>query len=94
MKRFHLNSKKWEPSLSFLVSLDMAHSQSGPRQVFMHHNAKMRGDLNGDGEIDDDDLLILLSQWGSRPCCAGDLNGDGVVGVPDVLILNGNRTGD
>jgi probable HAF family extracellular repeat protein len=51
------------------------------------------GDINGDGAVDVQDLLILLSAWG--PCtkqgdCPADLNGDGVVDVSDLLILLGN----
>jgi len=50
-------------------------------------------DLNGDGVVDKDDLLLLLENWG--PCdgyCPADLNGDGVVNVSDLLILLGGWT--
>ena len=47
------------------------------------------GDLDGDGEVNFADLLILLSAWG--PCapggCAEDLNGDEVVDFADLLVL-------
>ena len=51
------------------------------------------GDLNGDGTVGVDDLLILLGNWG--PCadcddCVADLDGDCSVGVKDLLILLGN----
>ncbi len=46
-------------------------------------------DLNGNGEVDVSDLLILLSDWGSCAGCPADLNGDGVVDVSDLLILLG-----
>jgi hypothetical protein len=49
-------------------------------------------DLDGDGDVDFADLLILLSAWG--PCrgsaaaaCPADLTGDGVVGFSDLLVL-------
>ncbi|HRP62889.1 MAG TPA: hypothetical protein PK400_06330 [Phycisphaerales bacterium] len=48
-------------------------------------------DLNNDGVVDVQDLLILLVAWG--PCgdeCPADLNGDGVVDVLDLLFLLGN----
>jgi hypothetical protein len=45
------------------------------------------GDLDGDGLVGVDDLLILLSQWGDCGGCAGDLDGDSVVGVDDLLTL-------
>jgi hypothetical protein len=47
------------------------------------------GDLNGDGVVDLNDLLMLLKAWGECPPgdCPADLNGDGVVDVLDLLIL-------
>ncbi|MCH8344206.1 MAG: right-handed parallel beta-helix repeat-containing protein [Planctomycetes bacterium] len=53
-----------------------------------------RGDLDGNGRVDRNDLLILRSSWG--PCadgpdsCPTDLDGDGVVGVADILTLLAN----
>ena len=51
------------------------------------------GDLNGDGMVGVDDLLILLGNWG--PCadcddCVADIDGDCSVGVKDLLILLAN----
>ncbi len=50
------------------------------------------GDLNGDGVVNEQDLLLLLTAWG--PCagspCAADLDGSSAVGVPDLLILLAN----
>jgi hypothetical protein len=48
------------------------------------------GDINEDGEVAVDDLLILLSQWGSCIGCSGDLDGNGSVGVDDLLLLLSN----
>ncbi len=49
--------------------------------------------------MDEDDLNILLANWGTcpSPCppyCEGDLNEDCTVGVPDlnILLLQWNRT--
>ena len=51
------------------------------------------GDLDGDGQVDVSDFLILLASWG--PCdhcenCPPDLDHDCVVGVSDFLILLAN----
>jgi len=47
------------------------------------------GDLNEDGEVGFDDLIILLNLWGSGAGPA-DLNGDGLVGLQDLLIILNN----
>ena len=52
------------------------------------------GDLDGDGDVDIFDLLLLLSDWGVCQVppdgCPADLDGDGDVGVLDLLILLAN----
>ncbi len=51
-------------------------------------------DLNFDGMVGIEDLLILLAAWGpcGPPCppCVGDLDGDCEVGITDLLILLAN----
>lgn len=49
-----------------------------------------RGDLNGDGKVDQDDLNILLdalNQPAVKPMDARDLNGDGVINALDSRVL-------
>ena len=53
--------------------------------------APAEGDLDGDGVVAVDDLLMLLADFGSNGG-AGDVNQDGIVGVDDLLILLGNWT--
>jgi hypothetical protein len=45
------------------------------------------GDLDGDSDIDQADLGILLSDWGSQVNCVGDLDGDDDVDHADIGIL-------
>lgn len=56
-----------------------------------------RADVDGDGDVDMSDLLLLLANWGpcELPCdaeCAPDLNRDCVVDVTDLRILLLNWT--
>jgi hypothetical protein len=50
------------------------------------------GDMNGDFEVNLQDFLLLLAEWGPcggpcPPACPGDFDGDCQVGVSDFLIL-------
>ncbi|MBB47000.1 MAG: hypothetical protein CMJ33_00225 [Phycisphaerae bacterium] len=48
-------------------------------------------DLNGDGEIDGQDLAILLSNWGCQGAnCTGDVNGDLTVNGQDLAGVLAN----
>ncbi|MBT5657371.1 MAG: hypothetical protein HOI89_06285 [Phycisphaerae bacterium] len=51
-------------------------------------SATCDGDCNGDGQVDVDDVLELLGQFGGTGEC--DTNGDGTIGVDDLLAQIGN----
>lgn len=49
------------------------------------------GDVNGDGNVNFQDVLVILGGWG--PCegeCPEDLDGDGHVGFGDLLVVLAN----
>ncbi|MCH8822910.1 MAG: hypothetical protein IH984_05305 [Planctomycetes bacterium] len=48
------------------------------------------GDLDLDCEIDLDDLVLLLDNWGPCDECPYDLDGNGIVSTSDLLILFSN----
>jgi hypothetical protein len=48
------------------------------------------GDVNSDGVVGINDLLILLAAWGPNPGHPADFNGDDFVGINDLLILLSN----
>ena len=43
-----------------------------------------QGDLNANGIVDVEDLLIVISGWGTPD---GDANGDGVTNISDILVV-------
>jgi len=45
------------------------------------------GDINGDGDTNGGDLMIVLSEWGNCVECSADIDGDGLVGVNDLLAV-------
>jgi hypothetical protein len=45
------------------------------------------GDLDLDGDVDADDLAVLLGGWGTCPGCPGDLNASGAVNGQDITLL-------
>lgn len=61
-----------------------------PTQLTLEVIGFLPGDINSDGQVNTDDLLILLNNWGVCPDpddCPADLTGDGQVGTDDLLIL-------
>lgn len=67
-----------------------------PTQLSLEVFEPAPGDLNADGVVNVDDLLILLNAWGECvDCddCTADITGDCAVGVDDLIILLNNWTG-
>ncbi|MHC4947503.1 MAG: hypothetical protein ACYTG1_04485 [Planctomycetota bacterium] len=52
------------------------------------------GDTDGNGTVDDSDLLHVLDAWGPCrwECCRADLDADGSVGEADLRIVLANRS--
>ena len=50
------------------------------------------GDVDGSGQVDVNDLLIVLALWGNPPgaLATADMNSDGIVNVEDLLTLIAN----
>jgi hypothetical protein len=56
-------------------------------------DGELRGDMNGDGSVDQADLGMLLAAWGACDDCSdclADMTGDCMVGQDDLGILLGN----
>jgi hypothetical protein len=48
---------------------------------------ELLGDINGDGTVNINDLILLLMSWGKNPDDPADLDGNGVINLRDLLIL-------
>ncbi len=47
-------------------------------------------DVNQDGEVDVNDLLLVIGDWGCTSNCTADIDGDGNVNVVDLLLVIAN----
>jgi hypothetical protein len=45
------------------------------------------GDLNGNANVDVDDLLAVINAWGAGVGSIADINGSGLVDVDDLLVV-------
>ena len=52
---------------------------------FVADDEPCTADLNGDGQVDFSDLLVILDAW--EATTAGDANGDGVTNFSDLLLV-------
>jgi hypothetical protein len=50
------------------------------------------GDVNGDGVTNIDDLLAIISAWGTCSGCPADIDGNGLVNIDDLLTVINNWT--
>ena len=77
----------------YVVKMSRSDSAAGARVcslgwLFPEQDASVPGDLNGDGTVDVNDLLVIIAGWGvCSGECPADLSGDGLVDVSDILLL-------
>jgi hypothetical protein len=58
------------------------------------HDVSVVGDVDGDGIVNVEDLLLILADFGScTGACPGDLDDDGDVDIDDLLITLGGFSG-
>ena len=75
---------------TFLVGALLDNTDGGPDagSVYSFDLACCTGDVDGDGDIDLDDLLLVLGAFGAGP--AGDADGDGDTDLDDLLLVLGS----
>ena len=74
----------------YLIRIGSADGTTGTGSVNINcfPSTTCDGDCNGDGQVNVDDVLELLGQFGTDGEC--DTNGDGTIGVDDLLAQIGN----
>lgn len=82
-----------EPTTPGTMDLTITERLFLPYETTISVAGTLPGDVNGDGIVNTEDLLLLLGAWGPNPGHPADFDGDGVVGTSDLLILLGNWTG-
>ena len=56
--------------------------------------ARLAGDVNGDGVVNIQDLVVVASQLGQAGQNEADVNGDGAVNIQDMVFVAGELGGD
>ncbi|MCP4760094.1 MAG: hypothetical protein GY894_07570 [Planctomycetes bacterium] len=74
----------------YLIRIGSADGNTGSGTVSVNciPSTTCDGDCNGDGEVNVDDILEMLGQFGSGGDC--DTNGDGIIDVDDLLAQISN----
>jgi hypothetical protein len=77
----------------YIALLGPEYFQSGLRAKFQVDSSTietipLNADIDGDGDIDGNDLADLIDSYGCTGSCNTDFNGDGVVDESDLLAFN------
>jgi hypothetical protein len=72
-----------------LVGIGLIDAAGLSIEVTVTQPSGIAGDVDGDGIVGVNDLLLILEDFGVCPCCPSDLDGSGAVTVDDLLVLIG-----
>ena len=73
-----------------MVDLGLVSAATLTMDVTIAEPSGVLGDVDGDGFVGIEDLLMLLADFGRCPCCVTDIDGNGFVEVDDLLSLISN----
>ncbi|MCH2132987.1 MAG: hypothetical protein MK116_04470 [Phycisphaerales bacterium] len=79
-------------AISNTYSMNLVNSGTSGARIVMHVDQQCRGDYDGDGTVDVDDLLSLIGVFGEEDP-DHDLTGDNEITVDDILLLLGGYGG-
>jgi hypothetical protein len=86
----HISVQPTTPPFYLRKRLGVSYSSCPVTLNFTGDNMLLGGDLNGDGQVDTLDYIILRNNWGQtspEALSAADINGDGAVDQFDYLIM-------
>jgi hypothetical protein len=85
-----------ESSLSLVVAYQYVwRTESYRRNAGLRIRPLVEGDINADGRVDQNDLRILATAFGSTPTqpnwnLSADINGNKIVEVQDLFVIGTN----
>ena len=54
---------------------------------FVPDECECSGDVDGNGRVDVDDIIDVITSWGESGASAADVNSDGIVDAADLVIV-------
>jgi len=69
------------------IATSLAYDDADNQAIVLRPIEASSGDVNGDGVVNTDDILLIIGSWGPCTECSGDIDGDGLVGTNDLLIV-------
>jgi hypothetical protein len=84
------------PSLSLAAAYQYVwRTESYKREVGLRIRPLIEGDINTDGKVDQNDLRMLATAYGSTPTepnwnLSADINGNKIVEVQDLFVIGTN----
>ena len=74
---------------TYYIKVESYESETGDYTVYAEFSAAPSADVNGDGEVNIQDLVLVASRFGETGENAADVNGDGVVNIQDLVLVAG-----
>jgi probable HAF family extracellular repeat protein len=76
------------------IATSLAYDDADNQAIMLRPlTSELDGDVNGDGVVNTDDILLVIGAWGPCTGCAADIDGDGFVGANDLLVVLAHWTG-
>ncbi len=89
--RIRLTLTRTQPGQPAMIWVDNIHVTEGATTLFQETFPLKPGDVDGNGAVGVEDLVLVIVNWGACPDppepCTGDINESGAVDVNDLLLV-------